>query len=116
MNQLIMDPDAEAVNDLKAALKRLRTNGWQRGKFLDLTSGKCCAVGAFGYPFPTDSPGVPYLAYAVRTRPGGRRYPAHMSDLAVIIRFNDATRRTAAEIESAFVDAIRYAEGRRPHA
>ena len=104
-----LGPDAKAAGELKAALESLRTKGWMRGKMVDWQTGKCCALGAFGYLYPTDSPGVPYLAHAVKARRGAPNYQA-MSNLAVIIRFNDAPRRTAEQVEAAFEAAIRLAE------
>lgn len=111
----LLKPDAEAVNELKAALERLRKDGWNRGKFHDVITGECCALGAFGYAFPTDSLGVAYLAYAIRNRKGGHPYPPDMPDMSVVIRFNDAHGRKWAEVEAVFLAAIRYAEGKGVH-
>lgn len=111
----LTEPDTEAAEELKAALARLRKDGWTRGKFHDLATGKCCALGAFGYQLPDETPGVRYLAYAIRTRKGGHRYPAEMPDAGVVVRFNDAARRKWAEVEAVFLAAIRYAEGSGTH-
>lgn len=112
MTRTRIEPDTEAVEELKAALERLRKDGWNRGKFHDFATGQCCALGAFGHQFPTDSPGVKYLAYAIRTRKGGHPYPADMPDMSVVIRFNDAHGRKWADVEAVFLAAIRYAEGK----
>lgn len=101
--------DVQAVNDLKAALARLQENGWQRGTFINITTGACCAVGAFGWPFPTESPGIPYLAEAARGYKGWRP-PKDVSDLATVIRFNDRHGRKMDEVVAIFELAIAAAE------
>ncbi|ADL71007.1 hypothetical protein SEA_ENCELADUS_40 [Mycobacterium phage Enceladus] len=112
----LTEPDYEAIEDLNAALTRLKKDGWTRGKFHDVETGKCCALGAFGYPFPSEeSPGVKYLAYAIREREGGHPYPADMPDMSVVIAFNDAYGRTFEDLEAMFRAAIRYAEGEGTH-
>ncbi|OYN81875.1 hypothetical protein CG716_04925 [Mycolicibacterium sphagni] len=108
----LTEPDTEAVEDLKSALARLRKDGWTRGKLYDYETGKCCSLGAFNHAFPQESPGTPYLAYAIRTRKGGHPYPADMHDLFVITRFNDTPKRKFADVEAVFLAAIAYAEGK----
>lgn len=104
----LTDPDIEAINDLNDALTRLETNGWQRGKLHNLATGECCALGAFGFLFPQSSPGVPYLAYAVR-----QRVPKlwERNELAAIIRYNDEHAKSIDDIRAVFRDAVRLAEG-----
>lgn len=106
-----IEPDQKAVIDLKSALARLKENGWTSGKFHDIETGKCCALGAFtNKSFAEETPGVPYLAYAIRNRKGGHRYPADMPDMSVVVRFNDASRRKWEHVEAVFDEAIRCAE------
>lgn len=101
----------EAVDDLEAALARLRERGWTRGVMIDIPTGKRCIVGAFGWPFPTDSPGIPFLAQAARAWKTAPKFWNDISDLAVAMRFNDATGRTFAEVEELFLRAIEAARG-----
>lgn len=106
--------DAIAVADLSEALNRLREHGWTRGSMHDIPTGRCCAVGAFGWPWPTDSPGITYLADQARNEPGWE--PPPVSDLAVVIRYNDYPKRTFEQVEALFERAIKTASGQPEYA
>lgn len=96
--------DTIAFDDLKSALNRLETHGWIRGAMVG-AEGACCAVGAFGWPFPTESPGIKYLAQAAREY-GGWRPPKDVSDLAMVIRFNDRRGRKFDDVVAIFKRAM----------
>jgi len=100
-----MMTDAVALKDLTDALDNLTQSGWMRGAMLDIATGRCCIVGAFGWPWPTDSPGIAYLAAAARAFPGWKP-PKDINDLAVVIRFNDYPGRTFEQVKDLFGMAI----------
>ena len=114
----LTEPDHEAVEQLEAAITKLRKDGWGRGKFHNVKTGCRDALGALGAPFgPNDWPAAAtYLAHAIRERAGAdTKNMRDLSDAMVILRFNDGFKRKFEEVETMFEAAIRCANGEGVH-